>query len=133
MQLCLQSLEPLVWKDVPSHVIIISLRLFVFVSPRSDKSQVKSKVITPRRRRSYSALLLTAAGAEKRLFYGSKKSKCVCGKAWRSTDVGGMNVWVVGCGAMGSIYSTLLASSGNNVSVIDVWKDHVQVIRYLLY
>ena len=44
-----------------------------------------------------------------------------------------MNVWVVGCGAMGSIYATLLASSGNNVSVIDVWKDHVQVIRYYKY
>ena len=40
-----------------------------------------------------------------------------------------INTLVMGCGAMGSIYASLLASSGNNVSVVDVWADHVDVIR----
>ena len=45
------------------------------------------------------------------------------------TPAAPMNTLVMGCGAMGSIYAGLLASSGNNVSVVDVWADHVDVIR----
>ena len=55
------------WKDVPSHVIIVSLLLFVFVSPRSNQSQVKSKVIPLEEEEA-------ATGADIRLFYGSKKA-----------------------------------------------------------
>ena len=44
---------------LPSDVIIASLRLFVFVSVRSDKMQQQSQVITPQS--NYIGLLLTAS------------------------------------------------------------------------
>lgn len=40
-----------------------------------------------------------------------------------------MNIAVVGCGAMGSVYAGLLASSGNRVVAIDPWPEHVQAIN----
>ncbi len=40
-----------------------------------------------------------------------------------------MRIAVVGCGAMGSIYAALLASSGNEVLAIDRDAEHVRVIR----
>jgi 2-dehydropantoate 2-reductase len=40
-----------------------------------------------------------------------------------------VNIFVVGCGAMGSIYAALLASSGNDVSVVDHNVEHVNAIN----
>ncbi|MCP5180188.1 MAG: 2-dehydropantoate 2-reductase [Pseudomonadales bacterium] len=40
-----------------------------------------------------------------------------------------MNIGVVGCGAMGSIYAALLASSGNHVLAVDTNAGHVQAIN----
>ena len=40
-----------------------------------------------------------------------------------------MTTLVIGCGAMGSIYAGLLATSGNDIGVVDVWADHVDAIR----
>ena len=39
-----------------------------------------------------------------------------------------MNITVVGAGAMGSIYAGLLADAGNQVSVVDIWQDHINEI-----
>ena len=40
-----------------------------------------------------------------------------------------MKIAIVGAGAMGSLYGGLLAESGNEVYLIDVWKDHVEAIN----
>ncbi len=40
-----------------------------------------------------------------------------------------MDIFVVGCGAMGSIYAALLASAGHNVSVVDPNADHINTIN----
>lgn len=40
-----------------------------------------------------------------------------------------MHIFVVGCGAMGSIYAALLASAGHQVSVLDTNPDHVAAIN----
>ncbi len=40
-----------------------------------------------------------------------------------------MKIAVVGAGAMGSVYAGLLAEANNEVWVIDVWKEHLDVIR----
>ena len=40
-----------------------------------------------------------------------------------------MKIAVVGAGAMGSIYAGLLADAGNEVWVVDKWKDHIDAIR----
>ncbi|MCR9258724.1 MAG: 2-dehydropantoate 2-reductase [Pseudomonadaceae bacterium] len=40
-----------------------------------------------------------------------------------------MDISVVGCGAMGSIYAALLASAGNNVCVVDPDVDHINAIN----
>jgi len=40
-----------------------------------------------------------------------------------------MKIAVLGCGAMGSIYAALLASSGNQVSVIDTNEAHIDAIN----
>lgn len=40
-----------------------------------------------------------------------------------------MRIAVIGCGAMGSIYAALLASAGNEVSVIDTDTAHIEAIR----
>lgn len=40
-----------------------------------------------------------------------------------------MKTAVVGCGAMGSIYATLLADAGNEVMVVDAWAEHVAAIN----
>ena len=40
-----------------------------------------------------------------------------------------MQICVVGCGAMGSIYAALLSSAGNDVSVVDTNVDHVSTIN----
>mgnify|MGYP003973996377 CR=1 FL=1 len=40
-----------------------------------------------------------------------------------------MQIGIIGCGAMGSIYAGLLASSGNNVLVVDSNKDHIRAIE----
>mmetsp|Transcript_54865 Transcript_54865/g.139038 ORF Transcript_54865/g.139038 Transcript_54865/m.139038 type:complete len:577 (-) Transcript_54865:317-2047(-) len=40
-----------------------------------------------------------------------------------------MKIVVLGCGAMGSIYAGLLASTGNEVWVVDVWQAHIDSIR----
>ncbi|MDB5966714.1 MAG: ketopantoate reductase [Polaromonas sp.] len=39
-----------------------------------------------------------------------------------------MKVAIVGCGAMGSVYAGLLASAGNEVTVVDRWQAHVDAI-----
>lgn len=40
-----------------------------------------------------------------------------------------MKIAVVGCGAMGSIYAARLAGSGNDVIIVDTWKEHVDTIN----
>lgn len=40
-----------------------------------------------------------------------------------------MKIAVVGAGAMGSVYSGLLADAGNEVWAIDVWDDHISAIK----
>ncbi len=40
-----------------------------------------------------------------------------------------MNIAVIGCGAMGSIYAGLLAHAGHDVLAIDGWQAHVQAIN----
>jgi 2-dehydropantoate 2-reductase len=40
-----------------------------------------------------------------------------------------MKIAVVGAGAMGSIYAGLLADAGNEVWVVDKWREHVDAIR----
>lgn len=40
-----------------------------------------------------------------------------------------MKITVIGTGAMGSIYAALLADAGNEVWAVDLWEEHLQVIR----
>ena len=40
-----------------------------------------------------------------------------------------MKIVIVGAGAMGSIYAALLADAGNDVSVVDLWEEHIDAIR----
>jgi 2-dehydropantoate 2-reductase len=40
-----------------------------------------------------------------------------------------MNIAVVGAGAMGSLFGGLLAESGENVTLVDIWKEHVEAIN----
>lgn len=41
-----------------------------------------------------------------------------------------MNIAILGAGAMGCLYGGFLAESGeNNVTLIDIWKDHIDVIN----
>jgi len=40
-----------------------------------------------------------------------------------------MKIAILGCGAMGSIYAGLLASAGNDVWAVDIWREHVEAIR----
>lgn len=40
-----------------------------------------------------------------------------------------MKIAVVGAGAMGSVYAGLLAAAGNDVSVVDAWREHVEAIN----
>lgn len=39
-----------------------------------------------------------------------------------------MKIAVVGAGAMGSVYAGLLAAAGNEVAVVDSWREHVEAI-----
>lgn len=39
-----------------------------------------------------------------------------------------MRIAIMGCGAMGSIYAGLLADAGNDVLVVDRWREHVVAI-----
>ena len=40
-----------------------------------------------------------------------------------------MKIAIIGVGAMGSVYAALLASGGHDVSVVDVWTEHIEAIR----
>jgi 2-dehydropantoate 2-reductase len=40
-----------------------------------------------------------------------------------------MKIVVVGAGAMGSLYGGLLASSGEEVWLVDIWKEHIEAIQ----
>ena len=40
-----------------------------------------------------------------------------------------LNVMVIGAGAMGSLFGGLLALAGHNVSLIEVWQEHIDVIN----
>ncbi|MBV7335171.1 2-dehydropantoate 2-reductase [Chloroflexi bacterium TSY] len=40
-----------------------------------------------------------------------------------------MKIAVIGTGAMGSIYAGLLADAGNEIWAIDIWQEHLEVIR----
>jgi len=42
---------------------------------------------------------------------------------------GKMRIAVVGSGAMGSLYGGLLADAGEDVTLIDIWKEHVDAIN----
>lgn len=40
-----------------------------------------------------------------------------------------MNINIIGAGAMGSLFGSLLARSGQNVLLLDIWKEHVDAIN----
>ena len=40
-----------------------------------------------------------------------------------------MNITIIGAGAMGSLFGSLLARSGENVLLIDIWQEHVNAIN----
>ncbi len=40
-----------------------------------------------------------------------------------------MNITIIGAGAMGSLFGSFLARSGENVFLIDIWQDHVNAIN----
>ena len=40
-----------------------------------------------------------------------------------------MKISVIGSGAMGSIYAGFLANSGNEVTAVDLWKEHIDAIK----
>ncbi len=40
-----------------------------------------------------------------------------------------MNIAIIGCGAMGSVYAGLLADAGNAILAVDRWADHVAAIN----
>lgn len=40
-----------------------------------------------------------------------------------------MKITIVGAGAMGSLFGGLLAEAGNEVCLLDIWKDHVETIN----
>jgi len=40
-----------------------------------------------------------------------------------------MNITIIGAGAMGSLFGSLLAGSGENVFLVDIWKEHVDTIN----
>lgn len=40
-----------------------------------------------------------------------------------------MRIAVIGAGAMGSVIGGLLAKTGNNVSLVDVWREAVEAIN----
>lgn len=40
-----------------------------------------------------------------------------------------MKIAIIGVGALGSVYAALLASGGHDVSVVDVWTEHIEAIR----
>ncbi len=40
-----------------------------------------------------------------------------------------MNITIIGAGAMGSLFGSLLARSGQNVLLLDIWKEHVDAIN----
>ena len=48
----------------------------------------------------------------------------------KSVEIGAdMKTVIMGAGAMGSLFGGFLASSGEDVSLVDVWKEHVDAIR----
>jgi len=40
-----------------------------------------------------------------------------------------VKIVIIGAGAMGSLFGALLAESGENVRLYDIWKEHVEVIK----
>jgi len=40
-----------------------------------------------------------------------------------------MKIGIVGAGAMGSVYGGLFAAAGNDVWLVDIWREHVEAIR----
>ncbi|MEN8210197.1 MAG: 2-dehydropantoate 2-reductase N-terminal domain-containing protein [Thermodesulfobacteriota bacterium] len=40
-----------------------------------------------------------------------------------------INITIIGAGAMGSLFGFLLARSGENVLLIDIWQEHVNTIN----
>ena len=38
-------------------------------------------------------------------------------------------IGIIGAGAMGSIYAGLLAASGNEVHIVDIWQNHIDAIK----
>ncbi len=40
-----------------------------------------------------------------------------------------MKIGIVGAGAMGSVYGGILGAAGNEVWLLDVWKEHIEAIR----
>ncbi len=40
-----------------------------------------------------------------------------------------MNITILGAGAMGCLYGGYLAEAGNNVTLVDIWKDHMDAIN----
>ncbi len=40
-----------------------------------------------------------------------------------------MKTVIMGAGAMGSLFGGILASSGEEVWLVDLWKEHIEAIR----
>ena len=39
-----------------------------------------------------------------------------------------MKIGIIGAGAMGSVYAGLLQEGGNEVHIVDLWKEHIDAI-----
>jgi 2-dehydropantoate 2-reductase len=64
------------------------------------------------------------------MFCASYKKRCMQKDAEVANIMPGhAKIAVLGCGAMGSVYAGLLASGGNEVWAVDVWKEHIDAIR----
>ena len=40
-----------------------------------------------------------------------------------------MKIVIIGAGAMGGLFAARLAAAGEDVSVVDVWAEHIEMIR----
>jgi len=40
-----------------------------------------------------------------------------------------MDITIIGAGAMGSLFGSLLTQSGQNVLLMDIWEEHVNAIN----
>jgi len=72
--------------------------------------------------------IVNGAGVKDKLLVARPPALPQAGSKRCRTDCA-FKICVLGCGAMGSVYAALLAESGNEVWVVDVWDEHVKAIN----